>query len=91
MATLKISSLFSSVAFVVLLLVLTPRASAEEDDHDEEHVYSKFAQCTDLGTTFKAGYTIKSFSAELLMDTHVDNYTDHYNYVAAGTARSVSR
>ena len=84
MATLKMSSLFSSVAFVVLLLVLTSGASADG-------VYSKFAQCTDLGTTFKAGYTIKSFSAELLMDTRLDNYTDHYNYVAAGTARSVSR
>ena len=88
----KMLSSLSSVAFVALLLLLmTLGAHAEAEDEADHGVYNKFAQCTDLGNTFKSGYTIKLFSAELLMDTHVDTYTDHYNYVAAGTARSVSR
>lgn len=79
---------FSFVAVVVLALTMMTGARAEAD---EDHVYNTFARCTDLGTTFEAGYTITSFRAELEMDTHVDTYIDHYNYVAEGTGRVVDR
>ena len=57
--------------------------------HAEVHSFSTFASCTDPGTPFVADYKLLSFSADLLMDAHKDTFTDHYNYVAAGTSRGV--
>lgn len=83
--------MFSVVSFVVAVLALTMAtgARAEGDDDDDDHVFNVFASCS-TATSFLPGYTINSFSAELLLDTHVDTYADHYNYVAAGTGRGIS-
>ena len=90
MTASRMFSVFSCVVIVLALTTSGARAEGDDDDHDDDHVYSTFAHCTDLGTAFKSAYTIRSFTAELLMDTHVDTYDDHYNYVAAGTGRGIS-
>lgn len=86
----RMFSFFSCVAVVILALTMTTTGARAEADDDDDHVYNLYARCTDLGTAFLNNYDIKSFSAELLLDTHVDTYLDHYNYVAAGTGRSIS-